>query len=140
MLISLTSVWKPLRGPLRDWPLALCDAASIQADDLTPSDVVFDTKVNENMQVHYNAAQKWYYLEDHDPSELLVFRQADSHPAGRLGKFGPVFYLKLSGLPESLIHSLGVPHTSFPNPMASADELPRESIEVRTLVSYGDVD
>lgn len=81
------SVWKPLRGPLRDWPLALCDAASVQAKDLTPADIVFDTKVTENMQVHHNAAHKWYYLEDQDPSELLVFRQADSHPADRVGMF-----------------------------------------------------
>ena len=31
---------------------------------------------------------------------------------------------------------LGVPHSSFPNPLAKEGELPRESIEVRTLVSY----
>ena len=79
------SVWKPLRGPLRDWPLALCDAASVQANDVTPADVVYDTKVNENMQVHHDAAHKWYYLEDQDPSELLVFKQADSHHTGRVG-------------------------------------------------------
>ena len=81
------SVWKPLRGPLRDWPLALCDAASVQANDLTPADVVFDTKVTENTQVHHDAAHKWYYLEDQDPSELLVFRQADSHHTGQVGMF-----------------------------------------------------
>lgn len=81
------SVWKPLRGPLRDWPLALCDASSVQATDLMASDQVFDTKVTENMQVHYDAGHKWYYLEDQEPSELLVFRQADSHPAGRVGMF-----------------------------------------------------
>ena len=43
--------------------------------------------MTENMQVHYDAAQKWYYLEDQEPSELLIFRQAESHPAGRVGKF-----------------------------------------------------
>ena len=52
-----------------------------------PADIVFDTKVTENMQVHHAAAHKWYYLEDQEPSELLVFRQADSHPAGRVGMF-----------------------------------------------------
>ena len=52
-----------------------------------PADIVFDTKVTENMQVHHAAGHKWYYLEDQDPSELLVFRQADSHPAGRVGMF-----------------------------------------------------
>ncbi len=34
----------------------------------------------------------------------------------------------------------GVPHSSFPNPLAGKDGLPRESIEVRTIVSYGDID
>ena len=53
-----------------------------------PADIVFDTKVTENMQVHYDAAHKWYYLEDQDPSELLVFRQAESNPVdGRVGMF-----------------------------------------------------
>ncbi|KAI4250069.1 MAG: hypothetical protein L6R40_000241 [Gallowayella cf. fulva] len=115
---QVVNVWKPLRGPLRDWPLALCDAESVHADHLAAADGVFETKITENLQVHYDAAHRWYYLEDQEASELLVFRQADSHPAGRLG----------------------VPHTSFPNPKAGPNELPRESIEVRTLVSYGDVD
>ena len=34
----------------------------------------------------------------------------------------------------------GVPHTAFLNPFAGADELPRESIELRTLVCYGGTD
>ena len=37
------------------------------------------------MQVHYDAAHKWYYLEDQEQTELLVFRQSDSHPNGRIG-------------------------------------------------------
>ncbi|KAL8811536.1 MAG: hypothetical protein Q9200_001728 [Gallowayella weberi] len=115
---QVVNVWKPLRGPLRDWPLALCDAASVQTDQLVAADAVFKSKVTENLQVHYDAGHRWYYLEDQKPSELLVFRQADSHPAGRVG----------------------VPHTSFLNPKASGDEQPRESIEVRALVSYGSVD
>lgn len=88
------SVWKPLRGPLRDWPLALCDAASVKAADLTAADIVFEENVSENLQIHYDAAQKWYYLEDQEASEMLVFRQAESHPAGRVGKsFYPKFLL-----------------------------------------------
>ncbi len=80
-------MWKPLRGPLRDWPLALCDAASVKATDLTASDIVFEGKVTENLQIHYDAAHKWYYLEDQQASEMLVFREAESHPAGRVSKF-----------------------------------------------------
>ena len=79
------SIWKPLRGPLRDWPLALCDASSVQPDHLAASDVVLRDQVSENMQVHYDEAHKWYYLQDQASTELLVFRQADSHPNGRVG-------------------------------------------------------
>ena len=35
--------------------------------------------------MHYDAAQKWYYLEDQEPSELLVFRQTDSQTHGQFG-------------------------------------------------------
>ena len=73
-----TSVWKPLRGPLRDWPLALCDLSSVLADDTLEADNVFTNRVVESMQVHYAETQKWYYLQDQEPSELLIFQQADS--------------------------------------------------------------
>ena len=34
--------------------------------------------VVENILAHYNEDQKWYYLSEHKPSELLLFRQVDS--------------------------------------------------------------
>ena len=54
------------------------------------TDVVFETKATENLQVHYDPAQKWYYLQDQEPSELLVFRQTDSRLGGQVGKLLPV--------------------------------------------------
>jgi hypothetical protein len=73
------SIWKPLKGPVRDWPLAICDACSINPKrDLRVNDDVFADVVRENMMVHYNEEQRWYYLSDHMPTELLVFRQVDS--------------------------------------------------------------
>ena len=51
------------------------------------ADAVFEAKVTENIQVHYDEAHRWYYLADQEASELLVFRQAESHPAGRVGEF-----------------------------------------------------
>ncbi|KAG6991104.1 hypothetical protein G7Y79_00057g090860 [Physcia stellaris] len=112
---QIVNAWKPLRGPLRDWPLALCDPASVQPDHLVAADLVFETNVAENLQVHHDEAYKWYYLQDQQASELLVFKQADSRSEGQVC----------------------VPHSSFPNPLAGPDEPLRESIEVRTLVSYG---
>lgn len=73
------SIWHPLKGPLVDWPLAFCDAASVDFDnDTMAGDVVERTKAFENTQVHFNPQQKWYYLKDQLPSELLIFKNADS--------------------------------------------------------------
>lgn len=73
------SVWHPLKGPLVDWPLAVCDAASVDFEnDTMAGDVVERAKAFENTQVHFNPGQKWYYLKDQLSSELLIFKNADS--------------------------------------------------------------
>jgi hypothetical protein len=76
--LIISSVWKPLRGPIHDWPLAICDAESVDEQDVTPADVVSLEQAIENMVVHYNPKQRWYYLSNQEPTELLIFRQADS--------------------------------------------------------------
>jgi hypothetical protein len=43
------------------------------AGDVVDRDATF-----ENTQVHYNADQKWYYLPNQLPQELLIFKNADS--------------------------------------------------------------
>jgi len=114
--IQNVNVWKPLRGPLRDWPLGLVDLTTVDPDDLIPADQVYAQYVTENVQVHFNPGQKWYYLKDQLPSELIVFRQNDSQPGS----------------------NHGVPHSSFFNPLVSTDDFPRESIECRALIYYGE--
>ena len=47
-------------------------------DDTMAGDVVDRGAVFENTQVHFNPEQKWYYLPNQLPSELLVFKNADS--------------------------------------------------------------
>jgi hypothetical protein len=42
------------------------------------SDFVDSWGYSENIQVHYSEKQKWYYLENQMPNELLVFKSADS--------------------------------------------------------------
>lgn len=91
------------------------------------------------MQVHHAETQAWYYLQDQQPSELLIFQQADSEKGRNSGMSNAALGRKMEMM-EILTDGKGVPHSSFANPLAGPDELPRESIEVRTLVSYGDVD
>lgn len=108
------NVWRPLRGPVNDWPLCFCDASSIDSRDAEATDMVYPDYFTENLSLRYNWKQRWYYLSNHTVDELIVFKQSDSNAAA-VG---------------------GVPHCSFANPQALATELPRESIEARALVIY----
>jgi hypothetical protein len=72
------SVWKPCRLPVRDWPLAVCDATSVDLADLVPTDIIYPNYVAENCMVHFNENQKWYWLPDQEADEVLVFKAVDS--------------------------------------------------------------
>lgn len=73
------SLWKPIKGPLNDWPLGLCDTRSVDFHrDTIASDVVFDGFVTENLQIMHSPEFKWYYLPDHNTWEALIFKSADS--------------------------------------------------------------
>ena len=75
----MSSCWKPLHGPLEDWPLALCDASTLDTDlDLQPADMVMRAGYTESCRVYHNPNQKWYYLNKQLDSEVLLFRQYDS--------------------------------------------------------------
>jgi hypothetical protein len=119
---------------MNDWPLALCDVSNLNADtDVESMDLLYPDLVTENTQVYFSSKYRWWYLSDHDPSELLVFLQADiqsSTPApGRR-------YAVTSSMPRVINVLSGVPHSAFKNPLTSPNEDPRESIEVRILVYY----
>jgi hypothetical protein len=130
-----SSVWKPLRGPLRDWPLALCDYTSLGKGDLVEVDEVHREDILESHGLQYSPEQKWFYLSDQTAEEILIFKSVDSHVKGE-GECS--FYFcsetcirkKIFGLIRIL-----VPHAAFKDPRYPY-ELPRESIELRILVVY----
>ncbi len=81
------SVWRPLFGPLGDWPLGLLDSSSLDPEaDLVPSDNVYTHLVTETYNVFYQKYHRWYYLEDMMPKELLVFKSYDSGSAKNISK------------------------------------------------------
>lgn len=90
------SVWKPLRGPLFDWPLAVCDGNTVdRAKDLEPQDIVDQHEVLENVHVYHRDAHRWYYLSGQQDSELLIFRQADTMQ-GSFGEFDQLCHRPVS--------------------------------------------
>lgn len=66
---------------MRDWPLALCDPASVRRGDTMAGDLVYSGFVMENQQVHYHDDQKWYYLSDQRADEAWVFLQGSNSSA-----------------------------------------------------------
>ncbi len=113
--VQVINLWRPIRGPLRDAPLAVCDATSVAPNDLVPADLVYQNRVGETYSVTYNPAHRWFYVPEMQPDEALLLKCYDSATDGR-ARFAP--------------------HTAFEDPTAPADALPRESIEIRTLVFH----
>jgi hypothetical protein len=113
--VQVINLWRPIRGPLRDMPLAVADARSVQPGQLVPSDLVYEHRIGETYSVTYDAAHRWYYVPGMQTDEVLLLKCYDSMTDGR-ARFAP--------------------HTAFADPTAPADAPPRESIELRALVFH----
>ena len=49
--VQIINLWRPIRGPVRDAPLAVCDARSVAPEDLMPSDLIYRDRVGETYSV-----------------------------------------------------------------------------------------
>jgi hypothetical protein len=114
---SVINVWRPIRGPIQDAPLAVADAESVDSDDLVATDLVYPDRTGEIYYVKFNPSHRWFYASAMREDEAMLIKCFDSADDGR-ARF--------------------VPHSAFVDPTSPADALPRESIELRTLVFYGE--
>jgi hypothetical protein len=113
--VRVINMWRPIKGPLLDAPLAVCDARTVDPRDLVPSDLVYRERVGETYSVTWNPAHRWFYAPLMRTDEALLLKIADTR----------------TNVPARFM-----PHTSFTDPTTPPDALPRESIELRTLVFY----
>jgi hypothetical protein len=113
--VQVINLWRPIRGPLQDAPLGVCDAASVDFDDLVPSDLVYRDRVGETYSVRYNPKHQWYYVPQMRRDEVLMLKCCDT---------------------KTDVRARFMPHTGFTDPTTPADAFPRESIELRTLVFH----
>jgi hypothetical protein len=111
---EIVNVWRPIRGPLRDAPLAVCDATTVDFTDFVPSDLVYRDRTGEIYRVTYNPAHRWFYVSEMQADEAILIKCYDS------------------ALDKARLSA----HSAFEDPTAPADVLPRESIELRTLVFH----
>lgn len=111
----IVNVWRSIKGPVLDTPLALCDARTVTARDLVDAEVRYPHRTGEIYLVTHSPAHRWSYFSAMDRHEALVFKQYDS---------------QLGGV------SRYTPHAAFDHPDMPADAPLRESIEARCLVVF----
>jgi hypothetical protein len=112
--VAFINVWRPIRHPAADWPLALCDARSVAAEDLVATDIIYPDRSGEIYAATYSPAHRWFYVPNQQLDEALLLKCYDSR--ADVARF--------------------VPHTSFDDPLTPDDAPPRESIEFRTIAFF----
>jgi hypothetical protein len=113
---AVINVWRPIRGPVEDSPLAVSDARSVAEGDLVATDLIYPDRTGEIYYVKFNPEHRWFYVPAMSRDEVLLIKCYDSVADGR-ARF--------------------VPHSAFVDPTAPRGASPRESIELRTLVFFG---
>ncbi len=112
---AVINVWRPIRGPVQDAPLAVCDAASMTQDDFNETDLKYEDRTGEVYSVSHNPNHRWFYFPQMERNEAMLLKCYDSATDGR-ARF--------------------TAHSAFEDPMSPSDAPARESIETRTLVFF----
>lgn len=111
----LLNVWRPI-VPVESAPFAVCDASTVQREDLFDSEVVgglgdFNRRSLWGFNLAFAPDHRWYWAPAMQPHEVLVFKLFDSDPGA----------VQLTA------------HSAFEMPDTPADAAPRQSIELRTI-------
>ncbi|KAI8632619.1 hypothetical protein F5Y19DRAFT_491279 [Xylariaceae sp. FL1651] len=116
---QVINVWRPLRGPVQEWPLATMDARSLAEDNVHPTNI-FKHQYQlqgQTISITYSPDQKWYYLDQQQTNEVTFIKIWDNQ--------------------DDAIAKLCA-HCAFPHPETPPNAPLRESMEVRCLVFYDD--
>ena len=114
---AVVNAWRSIRGRVESWPLAVCDARSIRPEDLVATDLVYRDRVGEVFNLAHNPDHRWFYFPALEENRTILLKCFDSAEDGR-ARF--------------------TAHTAFDDPQSASGAPPRESLELRALVFFGD--
>ena len=127
--VQVINLWRPIRGPVRDTPLAMLDGQTVAPGDLVASDLIYPNRRGETYSVKYNPGHRWYYIPEMTADEALlleVLRFRDRRPhaiwaAHRLHRSDDAG--RCAAAREHRTADAGVPQavTSFPSPRLRAE-------------------
>jgi len=124
-----SSFWRCFSEPPQDWPLAVCESASVAPDEGVENVLVIADSIPQGEGLfapiagedklpaaaifHYNPSHRWWYFSNmtRDEALLIKFHDSDCSVAWR------------------------TPHTAFRDP-SFADANIRSSIEVRSVAFF----
>lgn len=112
--VAFINVWRAIRHPAVDWPLALADVRSIAPDELVATDIVYPDRRGEIYGLTHDPRQRWFYYPELALDEAILIKCYDSRTD--VARF--------------------TPHTAFDNPLTPPNARPRESIEFRTIAFF----
>ncbi|PWN46371.1 hypothetical protein IE81DRAFT_6044 [Ceraceosorus guamensis] len=112
---QLINVWRPLRGPVEEDPLAVADSRTVgvHADgtsDWVQADLIFKDWTGQFLLIHKNPVHRWYYHSSLKTDQAILLKCYDSETETR------------------------TPHTAIVDPTSPKGAKPRWSMEVRVLV------
>jgi hypothetical protein len=112
---AMVNVWRSIGASAERLPLAMADARTVQPEDFVASDLLYNNRKGEIFQLRHSEGQDWFYFPDMQPDEVVLLKCFDN------ATDGPARYTG---------------HGAFENPLAEPHVPPRESIEVRTMISF----
>jgi hypothetical protein len=115
--MAAINVWRPIVEPLRDCPLAICDASSVEKRDLLATDLLYPDRTGQIYYLAFNPAHRWYYASDMQTDEVWMFKNYDSAVDGA---------------------ARSTPHTAFVDPTHHRVVAARESVEFRAFAFFNE--
>ena len=128
---AIINLWRSIaKEPVVTHPLALCDAATVQPDDLVVFEIHYHDRIGENYFAKHAEDHGWYFYPDLTRDEALLIKQWDSD--------GP---LATSDGAKADAADTDAPctfsfHSAFEDPATPANAAERWSIEVRCVALY----
>jgi hypothetical protein len=81
-----------------DYPLGICDGKTVDEFDFYECDVIRVRFIGGTVYVAHNEGQKWYYLSNQDPDEVLLLKMFDSQSDVVKGKGIDLYQLFLDDI------------------------------------------
>ncbi|KAI3159043.1 hypothetical protein DTO046C5_7153 [Penicillium roqueforti] len=110
--LRLINLWRPVNGPVENFPLAMCDGRTVSPTARVQSDRIRRKYTGGTTFVLQESEQIWYYLSHQKNNEVTIFKNFDS----------------------DYDMTQDAPHSSFVPLVHTPGIRPRRSIEVRAMV------